>query len=46
MNWNTADIDPRRYLTQLLANLSATPIGQLDQGLPDIWKQRISAISD
>jgi transposase len=34
------DIDPQRYLTQLLTNLPATPISQLDQWLPDVWKQR------
>jgi hypothetical protein len=33
------DIDPQRYLTQLLTNLPATPISQLDQWLPNRWKQ-------
>jgi transposase len=33
-------IDPERYLTQLLANLPSTPISQLDQWLPDVWKKR------
>jgi transposase len=32
------DIDPQRYLTQLLSNLPATPMSQLDQWLPDRWK--------
>jgi transposase len=32
-------IDPQRYLTQLLTNLPATPMSQLHQWLPDIWKQ-------
>jgi transposase len=32
------DIDPQRYLTQLLTNLPGTPISQLDQWLPDVWK--------
>jgi transposase len=32
------EIDPQRYLTQLLANLPSTPISQLDQWLPDRWK--------
>jgi len=32
------DIDPQHYLTQLLTNLPATPISQLDQWLPDVWK--------
>jgi transposase len=32
-------IDPQVYLTQLLTNLQETPISQLDQWLPDVWKQ-------
>jgi transposase len=32
-------IDPQRYLTQLLTNLPATPLSQLDQWLPDVWKR-------
>ena len=32
-------IDPQRYLTQLLTNLPSTPMSQLDQWLPDAWKQ-------
>ena len=32
------DIDPQLYFTQLLTNLPATPISQLDQWLPDQWK--------
>jgi transposase len=32
------DIDPQRYLTQLLANLPATPLSQVNQWLPDRWK--------
>src|SRR6185437_6574834 len=32
------DIDPQLYLTQLLTNLPATPISQIDQWLPDLWK--------
>ncbi len=39
-------IDPQRYLTQLLTNLPATPISQLDQWLPDQWKWRNAASSD
>jgi transposase len=31
-------IDPQRYFTQLLTNLPATPISQLDHWLPDRWK--------
>ena len=34
------DIDPQRYLTQLLTNLPATPMSQLCQWLPDQWKLR------
>ena len=32
------DVDPQRYLTQLLTNLPATPLSQLDAWLPDRWK--------
>ncbi len=34
------DIDPQRYLTQLLTNLPATPMSRLDEWLPDAWKRR------
>jgi transposase len=34
------DIDPQRYLTQLLTNLPETKINELDQWLPDQWKRR------
>jgi hypothetical protein len=33
------DIDPQRYLTQLLINLPSTPIRQLSAWLPNQWKQ-------
>ena len=33
-------IDPQLYLTQLLVNLPATPISELDAWLPDQWKLR------
>jgi transposase len=36
-------IDPQHYLTQLLTNLPATPISQLDQWLPDRWKHTHAA---
>ena len=39
------DIDPQRYLTQLLTNLPATPISQLEQWLPDEWNRRNSVPS-
>ncbi|MGD0388679.1 MAG: hypothetical protein ABSC42_06955 [Tepidisphaeraceae bacterium] len=38
-------IDPQRYLTQLLTNLPATPISQLELWLPDNWKRRNPASS-
>jgi transposase len=31
-------IDPQLYFTQLLTNLPATPLSQLDRWLPDRWK--------
>jgi transposase len=31
-------IDPQRYLTQLLTNLPATPMSQIESWLPDQWK--------
>jgi transposase len=31
------NVDPQRYLTQLLTNLPATPISQLEQWLPNQW---------
>jgi transposase len=34
------DIDPQRYLTQLLTNLPATPISGLSDWLPEQWKLR------
>jgi hypothetical protein len=37
------EIDPQIYLTQLLTNLPSTPMSQLDQWLPDVWKQRQDA---
>lgn len=33
-------IDPQRYLTQLLVNLSGAPISQPEQWLPDRWNRR------
>jgi hypothetical protein len=32
------DIDPQRYITQLLINLPLVPISQLPRWLPDQWK--------
>lgn len=34
------NIDPQRYLTRLLTNLSATPISQISQWLLDRWARR------
>jgi transposase len=34
------EINPQRYLTQLLVNLPDTPVSQLDEWLPDEWKKR------
>jgi transposase len=39
------NIDPQRYLTQLLTNLPASPISQLEQWLPDEWNRRNSVPS-
>ncbi len=39
-------IDPQRYLTQLLANLTVTSISQVEGWLPDRWKLRNSAQSE
>jgi len=39
-------IDSQRYVTQLLTNLPATPISQIDQWLPDRLKCRSLASSE
>jgi transposase len=31
-------LDPQRYLTSVLAKVGRTPISELDQFLPDVWK--------
>jgi hypothetical protein len=36
-------INPQLYLTQLLLNLPAMPLSQLQDWLPDQWKLRNSA---
>ena len=33
-------VNPQLYLTQLLADLPAWPVGDIDHWLPDVWKQR------
>src|SRR3954447_7817781 len=37
------DIDPQRYLTQLLIHLPSLPSSQLPAWLPDQWKQQQTA---
>ena len=32
-------IDPQRYLTSVLAKIGSTPVSQLGQFLPDVWKR-------
>src|SRR3972149_4836369 len=32
-------LDPQRYLTSVLAKLPFTPVHELDQFLPDVWKR-------
>ena len=34
------DMDPQRYLTQLLVNLPAVRLSDLPAWLPDEWKRR------
>jgi len=40
------DVDPQRYLTQLLVNLPATRVSELAAWLPDEWKRRQAARPD
>jgi transposase len=40
------EIDPQRYLTQLLVNLPAARISELPAWLPDEWKRRQTAPPD
>jgi transposase len=32
-------VDPQRYLTSVLAKIGQTPISELEQFLPDVWKR-------
>jgi hypothetical protein len=32
-------VDPQRYLTSVLAKIGSTPVSQLEQFLPDVWKR-------
>ena len=36
-------IDPQRYLTSMLAKIATTPVGELDQFLPDVWGRQGAA---
>jgi transposase len=36
-------VDPQRYLTSVLAKVASTPVGELDQFLPDVWKRQEQA---
>ena len=36
-------LDPQAYLTGVLAQIATTPITQLDQFLPDVWKKNQAA---
>ena len=40
------DVDPQRYLTQLLVNLPAVRLSDLPAWLPDEWKRRQTALPD
>jgi transposase len=40
------DVDPQRYLTQLLVNLPAARLSELAAWLPDEWKRRQAAQPD
>ncbi len=31
-------LDPQRYLTSVLAKIGQTPLSELEQFLPDVWK--------
>ena len=36
-------VDPQRYLTSVLAKIGSTPVSQLEQFLPDVWKREDAA---
>jgi transposase len=38
-------IDPQAYLTSILAKIAATPVSDLEQFLPDVWKTDAAAES-
>jgi transposase len=36
-------IDPQRYLSSVLAKIAQTPLSELEQFLPDVWKRELAA---
>lgn len=38
-------LDPQKYLTSVLAKIGQTPISELEQFLPDVWKREDQAAS-
>jgi transposase len=36
-------IDPQRYLRSVLAKIAQTPLSELEQFLPDVWKRELAA---
>ncbi len=38
-------VDPQAYLTGVLAQIAQTPMTQLDQFLPDVWKRHSPVLS-
>jgi hypothetical protein len=36
-------LNPQAYMTSVLAKISSTPLSELDQFLPDVWKSRLAA---
>ncbi len=36
-------IDPQRYLTSVLAKIGRTPLSEVEQFLPDVWKAELAA---
>ena len=37
-------VDPQRYLTSVLAKIGQTPVDELEQFLPDVWKREDAAV--
>ena len=36
-------LDPQRYLTSVFAKIASTPLSELEQFLPDVWKRELQA---